>query len=817
MTSSFTSAHSLSASTFSLTPRATSQSDDDDDLASLPSGSDASDQDLSVWSDEESDAEAEWRESMQQLELLVSMVIIPFVGKFLGRKCAYWARRTPCQATGATFQVISKRPSWRSPLIIPTIHFDSNFLSLERRGMHRFPDDGKIALDHLFAGAAGCPVDCWLISLLQDSILPEHGATNGSAPTPLDDYDYIIVGSGPGGAPLAARLAIAGDKVLVIEAGGDDGNLVEQVVPGLALQATEHPSMSWDFYVNHYNSTQRQARDSKMTWRTPSGEYAFGSNPPKGSKPLGILYPRAGTLGGCAGHNNMITVYPFDSDWANIAELTGDPSWNPRNMRKYFVRLEKCGYLPRGATGHGFDGWLETSLVGLELALEDVKLLTVITAAATSIGRGIGKLITTLTGLLSLLGRDLNNDQPGRDRAEGIFRVPMAVGKTSRRSSPREFLLNVANAANPDGSRKYHLDIKLHTLVTKIRFDTASDAPRAVGVDFLQGRSLYRADKRSTSASAGVQGSATARKEVVISGGAFNTPQLLMLSGIGPSKDLKRVGVDVLVDLPGVGKNLQDNYESTIVSRSETNFTLTEQCTFHQTDFDPCLERWKNSPTFAGPYGTNGVVLAFLERTSVVTSIADLVILGAPANFRGYYSGYSSYAVKDAKHWTWLVQKARPNNRAGTVSLRSKDPRDTPLINFNYFHQDTGPGSGDEQDTQAMYEGMQFSRSILKNIIPLAGGFEEVWPGPSVKTEQALKDFIQREAWGHHASCTCPIGAKNDPNAVLDSQFRVRGVKALRVVDASVFPIVPGSYPALPIYMISEKAADVMIGDAQRR
>lgn len=120
------------------------------------------------------------------------------------------------------------------------------------------------------------------------------------------DYDYIVVGSGPGGGPLAARLAIAGFKVLLLDAGDDQGNATRQMVPALQLQSTEYEPMRWDYFVHHYSNLTRQEEDSKMTYRTPSGELHVGSNPPAGSDPLGILYPRAGTLGGCSAHNAMM-------------------------------------------------------------------------------------------------------------------------------------------------------------------------------------------------------------------------------------------------------------------------------------------------------------------------------------------------------------------------------------------------------------------------------------------------------------------------------------------------------------------------------
>lgn len=120
------------------------------------------------------------------------------------------------------------------------------------------------------------------------------------------EYDYVVVGSGPGGGPLAARLAIAGYRVLLIDAGDDQGNATKQQVPALQLQSTEYEPMRWDYFVNHYSNLTRQEEDSKITYRTPSGDIHVGPSPPANSEPLGILYPRAGTLGGCSAHNAMM-------------------------------------------------------------------------------------------------------------------------------------------------------------------------------------------------------------------------------------------------------------------------------------------------------------------------------------------------------------------------------------------------------------------------------------------------------------------------------------------------------------------------------
>lgn len=236
-----------------------------------------------------------------------------------------------------------------------------------------------------------------------------------------------------------------------------------------------------------------------------------------------------------------------------------------------------------------------------------------------------------------------------------------------------------------------------------------------------------------------------------------------------------------------------------------------------RTDPDPCLEDWKKGlgPITKGVYATNGIALAAVMKSSVAEKEPDLLVSGAPAKFTGYFPGYAQDSLADAKHWAWIILKAHSRNNAGTITLKSTDPRDMPSINFNYY--DTGVNKNEEgdKDLQATYEGFQFARNAFASLIPLDGNFDEVWPGSNVTKKEEAKQFLKNEAWGHHASCTCPIGADDDPMAVLDSQFRVRGTEGLRVVDASVFPKIPGFYIALPLYIVAEKASDVIIKAAK--
>lgn len=332
-------------------------------------------------------------------------------------------------------------------------------------------------------------------------------------------------------------------------------------------------------------------------------------------------------------------------------------------------------------------------------------------------------------------------------------------------------------------------------------------------MEYLQGQSLYAADPRYAAAS-GTPGYVAAGKEIIVSTGAFNTPQLLKLSGVGPQDELASHGIDIVKNLPGVGANLQDRYETGVVGKTDSDFYITKDCTFGYTNPDPCLETWQKGTTKEGRqvYASNGIAIAITRKSSAASESddPDLFISGAPANFPGYYPGFAYEGLKDAQHWTWIILKARSHNDAGTVKLRSTNPQDVPQITFNSFDTGNTADNGDEKDMQAVYEAMEFGREAFSKLIPLDGSFTETWPGKNV-TGDALKTFIKDEAWGHHASCTCKIGSDDDEMAVLDSNFKVRGVDGLRVVDASVFPKIPGYYIALPIYMISEKAADVII------
>ncbi|MGH8701965.1 MAG: GMC family oxidoreductase N-terminal domain-containing protein, partial [Burkholderiales bacterium] len=432
-------------------------------------------------------------------------------------------------------------------------------------------------------------------------------------------FDYVVVGSGAGGGPLAARLALEGRRVLVIEAGVDpatgealadpsaaptDPDVMREVyaVPAYNGASTENPEISWDFSVRHYADDARQRQDRKyFKEKDPSTSNGAGKG--------GILYPRASALGGCTAHHAMVMVRPNDEDWDRVAEATGDETWRAQNMQGYFAKLEECLYykvyrgffgwirwlfkliVPRSQLdpgGHGDTGWQKTSFIHPALVLGIVKtdwtflriLLGVVRSALADKAERRRILRALLRfEIVQLLDPNVRSpDFP--TRASCLSLIPVGTDGAARRGV-REHLLEVAGR-HPD-----RLVLRTGAFATRVLFEghQRDGAPRAVGVEVAQGLHLYRASPLSKPSGKAPPAQYFARREVILCGGAFNTPQLLMLSGIGDAAHLEslriegprdRAGKRVAdrVDLPGVGANLQDRYEVSVISETSKEFSV---------------------------------------------------------------------------------------------------------------------------------------------------------------------------------------------------------------------------------------------------
>ncbi len=586
-------------------------------------------------------------------------------------------------------------------------------------------------------------------------------------------YEIIVVGSGAGGGPLAARLARAGKRVLLLEAGADVGGTPKYDVPAMHALATEDPAAAWWFFVRHHDDPAIDREDSKWTKD-------------------GILYPRGSALGGSTAVNAMVTVLPSRADWNGIAEVTGDPSWRASAMDPYYDRVRE---------------WLGIELPDPALALGDRKVASYLTAAAIVGGGSVvdsSGAVRDPAGAAASLGTLLQQDLNSELRAgevTGLHRLPLAT-TNGKRNGPRELIVDTV-------AKGYPLTVVTGAFVTRVLF--ADDGVTARGVEWVEREGVYGASLARVEAPDGEERvEAIASEEVVLAAGAFNTPQLLQLSGIGSSSHLAKLGIEQHIELPGVGENLQDRYEAPVVTELAEPLDIVAPCHLGKdADRDPCLRDWEEG---RGVYRTPGFLASLLVRSTPETPLADLQIFAVPSDARGYYPGYSADSARAKNRFSWLLLKAHTQNRDGVVRVVDPSPFVRPEILFRSYDENDLLG---DPDLRALVEGVKLVRRIeteMRRLVP-RDPVKEILPGDERRSDAELATWIARESWGHHACCTSKMGTADDPMAVVDARFRVFGANHLRIVDASVFPVIPGTFIALPTFMIAEKAADVILED----
>ncbi|MGH3184209.1 MAG: GMC family oxidoreductase N-terminal domain-containing protein, partial [Streptosporangiaceae bacterium] len=383
----------------------------------------------------------------------------------------------------------------------------------------------------------------------------------------------------------------------------------------------------------------------------------------------------------------MIFVCPHDADWDGIAALTGDSSWRSDRMQRYWRLLENCRHrsvwramarLGVNPTGHGWDGWLHAERAAPLSAMDDGKLLRTVVESSVRALRSAPRLPDAVRRLF-ITEADPNDARNAGAAGPSLCYTPLTTNGHAR-GGARERLLDVA-ARYPD-----RLRIELNALAVRVILDETN---RAIGIEYLKGERLYRADP-NPSTHPGQPAAIHAAREVILAGGAFNTPQLLMLSGIGPA-DLAASGIPLRVELPGVGHNLQDRYEASVVNRMRKPWAALSGARFALDD--PLYQEW--AAHRRGMYISNGAALAVTLPSLPHRSPPDLFCMALLARFAGYYPGYAREIAAHHDYLSWTVLKAHTLNRAGTVSLRSTDPRDPPSVDFNYFDPRCDPDGDD--------------------------------------------------------------------------------------------------------------------------
>ncbi|MDB4027215.1 choline dehydrogenase [Candidatus Thioglobus sp.] len=496
--------------------------------------------------------------------------------------------------------------------------------------------------------------------------------------------------------------------------------------------------MDYNLMIHIPAGVYKAYRNSKINWNysTENEPELFDRNVPM---------PRGKVVGGSSSINSMVYMRGHPLDYDRWQTECGLKDWSYDQCLPYFKEGEN--------SDRGEDEWRGGSgNLGVTKGSFDNPLFDALEEAGRQSGQGHSE--------------DLNGFNP-----EGIARLD-ATRKHGRRCSAAGAYLRPALARG---------NITLLTKAQVMKINITGNSVN--GVSFKHKGKLH---------------SVKANKEVILSGGAINSPHLLMLSGIGPSKHLKEHGIDIHADLPGVGQNLQDHSCVILQYACKKSFPIHKVNQPHR----------KLATGIRWVFTRKGIATSNIwEAGGLIKSSPSLAYPDIQYHFGPVGIEYNDDKISLLQAFSIHVDLLRPRSR-GQVTLKSANPLEKPLMTFNYFQ--------DSEDLADMVNGFKKARELISQ--PAFDEFRgvELIPGPQVQSEADIKQFIRDAAeTDYHPSCTCAMGGGE--MAVVDDQMKVHGIKNLRVVDASVMPqIISGNLNA-PTQMIAARAADMILGKEQLR
>ena len=469
-------------------------------------------------------------------------------------------------------------------------------------------------------------------------------------------------------------------------------------------------------------------------------DWGFHSEKEPGLKGRSLHQARGKVLGGSSSINGLVYVRGCAGDFEEWEEL-GAAGWGYQDVLPYFKRGEDCVY--GGDVYRGDQGGLTTC--------NGNNMKNPLYRAFIKAGEQAGYGYT----------EDYNGY-----RQEGFGRMDMTVRDGVRCSTAMAYLKPAMNRPN--------LDIQTHALTTRV----IMEGKAAVGVEYRQGGKTRRV---------------RARKEVILSASSFNSPKLLMLSGIGPADHLKEHGIEVVHDLPGVGRNLQDHLEVWVQQECTQKITLNSW-------LGPLAKAWigANWLFLKRGLGTSNQ----FESNGYIRSRAGMKYPDIQFHFLAGAIAYDGSSAFKGHGFQVHLGANKPKSR-GWVKLKSADPEAPPEIVFNYF--------AEEEDKEAFRAGLRWTREIFAQPALDEYRGKEVSPGPDVQTDAQIDQWLAETAeTAYHPAGSCRMGT--DAMAVVDPECRVHGVRNLRVVDSSIMPTVTNGNLNAPTIMIGEKAADHILG-----
>jgi len=453
-----------------------------------------------------------------------------------------------------------------------------------------------------------------------------------------------------------------------------------------------------------------------------------------------IAQPRGKVLGGSSSINGMIWIRGNKEDYNKWANEKGLENWDYAHVLPYFKKLE-------------------TRLIGANKYHGDEGPLKLTTP------QNKNPLFKAFFDSVQEAGYPLTDDVNGAQQ-EGFGKFDQTIYRGRRRSAARSYIHPVKHRSN--------LTVSTKAMVHKVLFERG----KAIGVEYKKKGRIHRV---------------TANREVILCGGAINTPQLLQLSGIGDREELRQHGIEVLHDLPGVGKNLQDHLEVYVQWLSKepvSEFPNLSPWRAPKIGFDWLFRR-------KGPGATN-----HFEAGGFIKSSADKIYPDIQYHFLPLAIRYDGSAPSEGHGFQLHVGPMNTDVR-GHVKIKSNDPYEAPAILFNYLST--------EQERHDWVTVIRKTRELIETQAMEKYRGKEISPGQSVQTDEDILEWVAREGESaYHPSCTCKMGF--DKMAVVDDQLRVHGIEGLRVVDASVMPYITNGNIYAPVLMIAEKAADLILG-----
>jgi choline dehydrogenase len=551
----------------------------------------------------------------------------------------------------------------------------------------------------------------------------------------------VVVQTGEGSTAEGDRVRSEAFDFVIIGGGSAGCVLADRLTTDpsnrvLVLEAGR-PDYIWDVFIHMPAALTYPIGWSWYDWK-------YESEPEPHMHGRRIYHARGKVLGGSSSINGMIFQRGNPLDYERWGADPGMETWDYAHCLPYFRRMESCMAASPDDVYRGHSG---------PLVLE----------------RGPAKspLFGAFFEAVQQAGYPLTDDVNGY-RQEGFAPFDRNVHRGRRLSASRAYLHPVSSRPN--------LDVRTRAFVTTIVFE----GTRAVGVEYTRGRGPVRR------VDAG---------EVILSGGAINSPQTLQLSGIGNADELRALGIEVVQDVPGVGEHLQDHLE----------VYVQHSCT-QPVSVAPGLKLWRKPFIGAewlffrsGLGATNHFEAGGFVRSNDEVEYPNLMFHFLPVAVRydgSAPAGGHGYQV----HIGPMYSDAR-----GSVKIVSTDPRAHPALRFNYLST--------EQDRREWVEAIRVARSILSQ--PAFGPFDggELSPGPGVETDEQVLDWVADQGeTALHPSCTCRMGT-DDMSVVDPTTMRVQGTDGLRVVDASAMPYVTNGNIYAPVMMLAEKAADLILGN----